>query len=177
MSHLVPGIRTAGSARTALTKSRFATIAILLNFLCLSAFCTNVTTPGFMLKVNGQPFVIKGIDYAPVPIGVVPGDQPYGDYFVPGFNNVWQPDIDKIRAAGVNVIRLYAGNPDLNAGAPGSSGNWKEFLDYCWNNGNNPVYVLMFSFTLGQQIAAGGTDFQNYLRQYTELVQSTVKHP
>jgi hypothetical protein len=177
MSHLVPEKRTAGSARTALTKSRFAAIAILVNILCVSAFSADVTTSGFTLKLGGKLFAIKGIDYAPVPIGVLPGDQPYGDYFVPGYKNVWQADIDKIRAAGVNVIRLYAGNPDLNAGAPGSGGNWKAFLDYCWNGGTNPVYVLMFSFTLGPQIAAGGTDYQNYLRQYTELVQSTVTHP
>jgi hypothetical protein len=176
MSKSITGV---WSAWTAITRSRCAAFAILLSFLGITAYAgTKVTTSGFVLQVNGAPFAIKGVNYAPVPIGVLPGDAPvYGDYFVPGFKNVWQPDIDKIRAAGVNVIRLYAGNPDLNAGAPGSAGNWKKFLDYCWNGGTNPVYVLMFSFTLGPQIAAGGDLYQDYLRQYTELVQSTVTHP
>jgi len=86
-----------------------------------------VNASGYILHVNGKLFVIKGMNYSPVPIGVAPGDGPpvgvYGDYFVSNYANVWRPDIDKIRQAGVNVIKLYAGNPDLNAGAPGTAGN------------------------------------------------------
>ncbi len=70
--------------------------------------------------------VIKGMNYSPVPIGAVPGNPPYGDYFVPEYSNVWTPDIQSMRAAGVNAIKLYAGNPGLNAGEPGSAGNWKS---------------------------------------------------
>ena len=117
------------------------------------------------------------MNYSPVPIGTYPGNIPYGDYFVPDYENVWKPDIDKMRAAGVNVIKLYAGNPGLNAGAPGSGGNWKDFLDYCWNGGTNPIYVVMFSYTEGGVIAGGGTGLNDYIRQYEELVKSTVKHP
>src|SRR5205823_2780626 len=78
---------------------------------------------------------------------------------------------------GINVIKLYAGNPDLNAGAPGTAGNWKAFLDYCYNSGNKPIYVVMFSYTQGGVIAQGGTGFNDYVRQYDELVKSTIKHP
>ena len=85
--------------------------------------------------------------------------------------------LDKIREAGINVIKLYGGNPDLNAGAPGTAGNWKDFLDYCYNGGNRPVYVVMFSYTQGGVIKDGGTGLDNYIRQYDELVKSTVKHP
>ena len=71
----------------------------------------------FQITLNGEPFVIKGMNYSPVPIGVAPGDGlPYGDYFVPAYANVWKPDIDKMRQAGINVIKLYAGDPDRNAG-------------------------------------------------------------
>jgi hypothetical protein len=108
-----------------------------------------VTTNGFDLFVNGTRMVIKGINYSPVPIGVMPGDPPYGDYFVPAYSNVWTPDIQNMRAAGVNAIKLYAGNPGLNAGAPGSAGNWKQFLDACYNGGSNPIYVVMFSYVQG----------------------------
>lgn len=134
--------------------------------------------PTFQITLNGEPFVIKGMNYSPVPIGVAPGDgPPYGDYFVPAYANVWKPDIDKMRQAGINVIKLYAGDPDLNWKAPGSGGNWKDFLDYCYNGGTKPIYVVMFSYTQGGRIAAGGDDLNNYIRHYDELVKSTIRHP
>jgi hypothetical protein len=86
------------------------------------------------------------VNYSPVPIGAEPRYQPYGDYFIPYYENIWKSDIDLMRAAGVNSIRLYAGNPDLNAGAAGSSGNWKAFLDYLYNGNNRPIYVLLTSY-------------------------------
>jgi hypothetical protein len=152
---------------------------ILLTTAITTPYATSavVTSTGFQLKLNGQPFVVKGMNYSPVPIGTAPGNPPYGDYFVPGYANVWKPDLDKIREAGINVIKLYAGNPDLNAGVPGTAGNWKQFLDYCYNGGNKPIYVVMFSYTQGDVIAQGGTGLNNYIRQYDELVKSTVKHP
>jgi hypothetical protein len=131
----------------------------------------------FQIRLNGQPFVVKGMNYSPVPIGAAPRYIPYGDYFIPYYANVWKPDIDKMRAAGINVIKLYAGNPDLNAGQPGTAGNWKAFLDYCYNGGSQPIYVVMFSYTQGDVIAQGGTGLNDYIRQYDELVKSTVKHP
>jgi hypothetical protein len=154
-------------------------VLILLFAVTTSPHATGavVTANGFQVKLNGQPFVAKGMNYSPVPIGTAPGNPPYGDYFVPGYANVWKPDLDKIRAAGINVIKLYAGNPDLNAGAPGTAGNWKQFLDYCYNGGNKPIYVVMFSYTQGNVIAGGGSGFNDYIRQYDELVKSTVKHP
>jgi hypothetical protein len=136
-----------------------------------------VTANGFQVKLNGQPFVVKGMNYSPVPIGTAPSFVPYGDYFIPYYANVWKPDVDKMRAANINVVKLYAGNPDLNAGAPGTGGNWKAFLDYCYNGGNKPIYVVMFSYTQGNVIAQGGVGLDNYIREYTELVKSTVKHP
>src|ERR1051326_3141343 len=137
-----------------------------------------VKVNGFQITLNGQPFVIKGMNYAPVPIGVAPGDGlPYGDYFVPAYANVWKPDIDKMRQAGINVIKLYAGDPDRNAGAPGSGGNWKDFLDYCYNAGTRPIYVVMFSYTQGPVIEAGESGLDNYIRDYDRLVKSTVRHP
>ena len=94
-----------------------AVLGILLAALtCGSSHAATVTTNGFDLFVNGTRIVIKGINYSPVPIGVMPGDPPYGDYFVPEYSNVWTPDIQNMRAAGVNAIKLYAGNPGLMPG-------------------------------------------------------------
>lgn len=163
---------------------RFAKFPNTLLLILLFASATSphassavVTANGFQLKLNGQPFVVKGMNYSPVPIGTAPGFIPYGDYFIPYYANVWKPDIDNMRAAGINVIKLYAGNPDLNAGAPGTGGNWRAFLDYCYNGGTKPIYVVMFSYTQGDVIAQGGTGLNNYIRQYDELVKSTVTHP
>ena len=155
---------------------RFSLLALLALLGMNGAQAIVVKAVGYDLYVNGQRFVIKGVNYSPVPTGVLPGQSPFGDYFVPNFANVWKPDLDKMRAAGVNVIKLYAGNPVLNAGAPGSSGNWKDFLDYAYNNGDKPIYVVMFSFTLGGEIAAGGAAYKQYIEDYQLLVKSTVRH-
>jgi hypothetical protein len=167
------------------TPLRFAKFTSLIATVVLTAAvasnnargATVVRAHGYVLQLNGEPFVIKGMNYSPVPIRAAPAFIPYGDYFIPYYANVWRPDLDKIREAGINVIKLYAGNPDLNAGAPGTAGNWKDFLDYCYNGGNRPVYVVMFSYTQGGVIKDGGTGLDNYIRQYDELVKSTVKHP
>jgi hypothetical protein len=171
------------SAWTATTRSRCATVAILLTFVvglyasCVRSDAAVVTASGFVLNLNGKPFAAKGMNYSPVPIGAEPRYIPYGDYFIPYYANVWKPDIDKMREAGVNVIKLYAGNPILNAGGPGTAGNWKAFLDFCWNGGTKPVYVIMFSYTQGGVIADGGDGFRDYIMQYEKLVKSTVTHP
>jgi hypothetical protein len=174
-------IMTYSFLKTTLRFAKFPqTIAIILLITAITTpYATSavVTSTGFQLKLNGQPFVIKGMNYSPVPIGTAPGFIPYGDYFIPYYANVWRPDIDKIREAGINVIKLYAGNPDLNAGGPGTAGNWKAFLDYCYNGGNKPIYVVMFSYTQGGVIAQGGAGLDGYIRQYDKLVKSTVKHP
>ena len=121
--------------------------------------------------------VIKGMNYSPLPIGALPGNPPYGDYFVLEYSNVWTPDLTSMRAAGVNAIKLYAGNPGLNAGNPGTAGNWKAFLDACYNDGTNPIYVVMFSYVQGDVIAAGGADYDQYVTDYKNMVSSTVTHP
>ena len=155
-----------------------AALGILLAALALSSSrAATVTTNGFDLLVNGSRMVIKGMNYSPVPIGAVPGNPPYGDYFVPEYSNVWTPDIQSMRAAGVNAIKLYAGNPALNAGQPGSAGNWKAFLDACYNDGTSPIYVVMFSYVQGDVIASGGAAYQQYITDYQNLVGSTVTHP
>ncbi|MGA7129496.1 MAG: hypothetical protein WBZ19_24495, partial [Chthoniobacterales bacterium] len=174
-----------GTSRTwiAITTSCCASVAILLGFFVISAYGesiktdTTVTTSGFVLKIDGKLFAIKGMNYAPVPTGAEPKFMPYGDYFIPYYKNVWKSDVDNMRAAGVNMIKLYAGNPDLNAGNPGTAGNWKQFLDYCYHGGNKPIYVMMFSYTQGGVIRDGGSGLDGYITAYEKLVKSTVTHP
>jgi hypothetical protein len=63
------------------------------------------------------------------------------------------------------------------AAPPGTAGQWKDFLDYCWNGGNKSVYVVMFSYTQGGVIAQSGDGLNLYISQYEKLVKSTVTHP
>ena len=60
--------------------TRFAkfphTIVLILLFAAVTsphAMSAVVTANGFQLKLNGQPFVAKGMNYSPVPIGTFPG--------------------------------------------------------------------------------------------------------
>jgi hypothetical protein len=89
---------------------------------------------------------------------------------------VWTGDIGLLRAAGVNCIRLYAGDVGANAGAAGSGGNWKSFLDALWNGGTKPIYVVMTTYMQGSLIQ-NGTGVTGYLSDWQKLVKSTVNHP
>jgi hypothetical protein len=155
---------------------RFAVLLFAM-FFSPTSYSADVTTDGFKIFVDGKKMVIKGMNYSPVPIGTVPGKPPYGDYFVPNYRNVWKPDLAMIRAAGINAIKLYAGDPRENADGAGTYGNWKQFLDECYNNGTNPIYVVMFSYVQGGEIAAGGQAYQRYLEDYEMMVKSTIRHP
>src|SRR5258708_9373613 len=150
------------AAWTALTRSHCATVAIFLTFAGISANAgsieTNaqVTASGFVLNLGGKPFAIKGMNYSPVPTGAEPKYIPYGDFFIPYYANVWKPDIDKIRAAGVNVIKLFAGNPNLNAGAPATARNCYNILYYCFNKCTKHVTFTMFASTNTAQSQSSG---------------------
>jgi len=106
---------------------RFA-VFLFATFFSPTSYSADVTTDGFKLFVDGKKMVIKGMNYSPVPIGAKPENPPYGDYFVLNYRNVWKPDLAMMRAAGINAIKLYAGNPHVNAGPPGSCAIGKPFL-------------------------------------------------
>ncbi len=111
------------------------------------------------LLVNGRPFRIKSVGYAPTPIGAWP--------------NAWNlsnpailaRDLPLLRGMNVNTIRTWAQTND------------SALLDACYNGGVNPIYVIMgFWVPLD-----GGTDygdpvdvaviennFRNFIRQFKD---------
>lgn len=118
------------------------------------------------LSVNGRTateFLAKGVAYSPAPIGFSNKDGPsFGDIFwdTPGgfldFERVWKRDIENIRSHGFNAVRTYSliSNFINNDGSipspaditkPGSLlvRQHKKFLDEAWNNGVNPIYVIV----------------------------------
>lgn len=106
------------------------------------------------------PFKIKGVCYSPAVIGTSNKFGSLGDYFWEGFDvgggqylldweKVWRRDLEDIRPH-FNAIRLYSmlaiqQNADGSLPSPNGyrSFTHKRFLDACWNNGKDPIYVLV----------------------------------
>lgn len=108
------------------------------------------------------PIVLKGVCYSPAPLNGSNAFAPaIGDWFwdgftvdhttISGWDALWQRDLDKIRKLGANTIRVYCmlSRQLMSNGAipnPWDFGHLfthKKFLDLCWNNGDNPLYVLV----------------------------------
>ena len=132
--------------------------------------------------------MLQGVCYAPSPIGFFSATSPslsdlFWDNYSPSAGNtvygwqvlwgsisqyvapptVFRNDIDTIRnTLGCNSIRVYAMlNQQLNNAGTGFDSQvftHQMFLDYCFNNGNNPVFVLITltppTFVFQAQVAA-----------------------
>jgi hypothetical protein len=65
------------------------------------SFAAKVEIYGGQLLVNGEPFIIKGVNYSPVPIGIDPeGTSPYGDYFTGEYSPIYERDLPLLREIG-----------------------------------------------------------------------------
>lgn len=130
---------------------------------------TTWTTNGYTLLKNGSPFFAKGVDYSVVPIGEEPQNPPYGDYFTSDKSDFYNRDIPAMRAMGVNCIRLYAGSP-------ANSANYTNFLDALYNNGQDPIYVIMTSFIDAANML-NPTAVSGYVADYGTMAQNLKNHP
>ncbi|HMB01898.1 MAG TPA: glycoside hydrolase family 2 TIM barrel-domain containing protein [Spirochaetota bacterium] len=92
-------------------------IYLLTAVLVLHAAPSIVTVDGYQLKVDGQIFFVRGVNWSPVPKGSTSQD----------FNQFVDQDLPLIRAAGMNCIRIW-GWPD------------EAILDKCVNN---DLYVIL----------------------------------
>jgi hypothetical protein len=94
----VAAITTSSFLKTTVRFAKFtaliATVALTAAVASNNARGATVRAHGYVLQLNGAPFVIKGMNYSPVPIGAAPRYRPYGDYFIPYYANVWRPDLD-----------------------------------------------------------------------------------
>ena len=134
-------------------------------------FSGNGTAPaGYALVANypdvpngagtNHTVVLKGVCYSPSPIGFNINYSPaLSDFFwdLQANSGFWQPlwanvtqtdrgDIDDIRNnLHCNAIRVYAMMAHQLQGSAGNSTatfNHQAFLDRCWNNGHNPIFVM-----------------------------------
>jgi hypothetical protein len=108
-----------------------------------------------------SPVRLKGVCYSPAPLNGSNAFAPaigdwfwdsFGDhtnFFIQGWDALWARDLPRIRALGANTIRVYSTisrqlNTDGTFPAPGTGQLFTHtnFLDACWNQGQDPLYVL-----------------------------------
>lgn len=131
----------------------------------VNAATSGQPTATLTVSLNGGSFIptqLKGVCYSPAPLN---GSNHYapaiGDWFwdsfsgqgysIQGWDALWQRDLPCIRALGANTIRVYSMisrqiNSDGTFPNPWSSGQLfthQNFLDACWNQNQNPIYVLV----------------------------------
>lgn len=115
---------------------------------------------GTQLTVNDSPFQIRGVGYQPTPIGT--DFRTKALFEDPG---IYNRDLPNLRNMGCNTIRLW------------KKVNSKAFLDACYNNGKEPIYVILGYYIDPNSDLSNSTvrnliknDFQGYVMTY-------YKHP
>ncbi|WP_456459306.1 hypothetical protein [Reichenbachiella sp.] len=112
-----------------------------------SATSTSWVINDYQVSVNQDPFFAKGVSYSPVPWGSCSAFNPYGDFTINTWRSVWKRDLALMRANGVNLLKTYNTLDSIQLVEAGNPFTWdhnhEEFLKACWNNGTNPIYVLM----------------------------------
>ncbi|MBS2016484.1 MAG: hypothetical protein JST00_26600 [Deltaproteobacteria bacterium] len=113
---------------------------------------SRVTLKGRKLMLDGAPYQVRGVDYAPIPIGSS-ADAFYGDgnregdggdvFGNPYFEEQLRRDVAAMRDMGVNTIRVYQMHPWDPQKGPGSESvrarAHQKFLDMLWNGGDRPI--------------------------------------
>ncbi len=171
----------------------FSGIFVMISSLCLiltaNAATSNWTFQGYDILLNGKTFFSKGMCYYPLPIGNTASTTPYGDYFYnfAGEDMVWknivERDIPKMRTSGVNVVRLYAmwtcARADYTVDPlctnKGRDIYHDRFLDMLYNDGNEPIYLLVGVYT---QNNWADQPYQSQLEnEYRRLATEMKDHP
>lgn len=147
-------------------------------------------------RAEAKPFPVRGVGYSPAPIGTSNKNGPnFGDLFWDGFyiegerrnlldwEKVWKRDIDNIRAR-FNAIRVYSliAEHVNDAGQftnPPTTRTHQKFLDACWNNGHNPVYVMVGVPLPSDCFLSNGnaSNRANWERVYASTLEQTKNHP
>jgi hypothetical protein len=65
-----------------------------------------LTFNGRSVFLNGQPFLMKGVCYAPNPIGHSGEQAPNGDFFTTSWRTVYLRDLPSMREMGVNCASM-----------------------------------------------------------------------
>jgi hypothetical protein len=117
---------------------------------------------------------LRGLNYSPQPNGVDISTAFSSNVLGDKNRATWSRDLEIIRAAGVNAIKVY------NVPPPAFDGGDKinSFLDAAWNGGTNPIFVVI---TIN--IAARGAALldsgavSSLVGQYHDLASEYAKKP
>lgn len=120
---------------------------------------TAFATSGREILLNGQPFFIKGVDYGNTQIDAYADPNPLDDEN----ERVWSADLDAMRAAGANAVKVYNVNLDTfkpyldilgdsHRLRPYENGKIDKFLKKAWNGGDRPIYVVLSIFFGGVDV-------------------------
>ncbi len=124
---------------------------------------------GQQLRIGERPFVIRGVGYSPVPIGVDPTvTLPYGDYFTFDQRAIYLRDLPLLRALGANTVRLWGWN---------NTADHTHFLDAAYNGGVDPIFVIA-SFWIDPNANLADSNIRQQLRQnFRAMVRAHKSHP
>jgi hypothetical protein len=119
-------------------------IAVILGLLIysISAQSPVWTVQNRTILKDGEVFTVKGVNYAPLPPGATPSEATqWGDLFHADWAHLHDRDLPLMRAAGVNSMRIYA--IQLNYPNSDQQLDHLSFFDKLWNNGVDPIYILI----------------------------------
>lgn len=142
-------------------------------FVPLGTIVPASTTRKTDALLNNRLF-LRGLNYSPQPNGVDISTAFSSNVLGDKNRATWSRDLETIRAAGVNAIKVY------NVPPPAYDGGDKinSFLDAAWNGGTNPVFVVI---TIN--IAARGAALldsgavSSLVGQYHDLAAEYAKKP
>ncbi|MBV9028514.1 MAG: hypothetical protein JO311_07825 [Candidatus Eremiobacteraeota bacterium] len=132
------------------------------------------TVSGRYILLNGQKFYVKGMVYSPTPIGNGLSDPPsLNDPLRDDNSAIWSRDLPLLRAMGVNVVHVYNVVPPPYDKATGPISNW---LNAAWNNGTNPIYVLLTVYFDGSALLNEDA-VRELSKQYEALAYKYAGYP
>lgn len=120
------------------------------------------------ILVNKEPYFMQAVGYSPVPIG---GSAvyawPYGDYCQNGFKALWDRDLPKMVAMGVNTLRIYGWT---------SGADHDEFFDACQRHGIRVIITYFLGTALVNPVDTA--EHQDHVfANFTREVVRTGAHP
>lgn len=87
--------------------SKYISMAVVLGLLQIIAAATWGVS-NRQITLDGQPFLVKGVNYAPMPPGaMISAQTQWGDLFHTQWSHLHDRDIPLMREAGVNSLRIY----------------------------------------------------------------------
>ncbi|KYK27273.1 hypothetical protein AYK26_04010 [Euryarchaeota archaeon SM23-78] len=116
------------------------------------------------LFVNNQSFKAKGVGYQPIPIGLT-ADVPGGTDIIYDSPEIYNRDFPLLREMNANTIRTWGKVTNTS------------FLDAAYNNGVNPIYVVMGFWINCYENYGDPAVRQNYIDEFTLYVNEFKDHP